>query len=43
MGAFIYSLVYNGSYMLPELIVTLLIAGYLLTVSAVEKLLKKEN
>ncbi|MBQ9704061.1 MAG: energy-coupled thiamine transporter ThiT, partial [Clostridia bacterium] len=43
MGAFVYSLVYNGSYMLPELVVTLLVAGYLLTVSAVEKLLQKEN
>ena len=43
MGAFVYSLVYNGSYMLPELVVTLLVSGYLLTVSAVEKLLNKEN
>ncbi len=43
MGAFIYSLFYNGSYMLPELLITLIITGYLLTVSAVEKLIKKEN
>lgn len=43
IGAFVYSLTYNGSYMLPELIITLLVAGYLLGLSSFERLLKKEN
>lgn len=42
-GAFIYSLSYNGSYMLPELIITLLITTFLLSSSQIERLLTKEK
>lgn len=40
-GAFIYSLSYNGSYMLPELIVTVVIAGLMLSSKQIEKLMAK--
>lgn len=43
MGAFIYSLSYNGSYMLPELILTLVVAAFLISSKQIEKLLEKEN
>lgn len=43
MGKFVYSLLYNGQYMLPELIITVVIAGLLLSSTQIEKLLTKEN
>lgn len=43
IGAFIYSVSYNGSYMLPELVLTLVVTAFLLTSKEVEKLLEKEN
>ncbi len=43
MGKFLYSLLYNGQYMLPELIITLVIAVLLMSSSQIEKLLTKEN
>ena len=43
MGAFVYSLVYNGSYMLPELVLTLAVTAFLLASKQIEKLLAKEN
>ncbi len=42
-GAFTYSLLYNGSYMLPELVLTLVITAFLLSSKQIEKLLEKEN
>ena len=42
-GAFTYSLLYNGSYMLPELIVTLVITAFLLSSKQIENLLESEN
>ena len=41
MGAFVYSLAYNAQYMLPELIVTVVVAGLMLTSTQIEKLLAK--
>jgi len=43
IGAFIYSVSYNGSYMLPELILTLVVTAFLLSSKQIEKLLEKEN
>jgi thiamine transporter len=43
MGKFLYSLLYNGQYMLPELIITLVIAVFLMSSTQIEKLLTKEN
>ena len=43
MGKYLYSLIYNGQYMLPELIITLVISIFLLSSSQIEKLLCKEN
>jgi thiamine transporter len=43
LGAFIYSVSYNGSYMLPELILTLVVTAFLLSSRRIEKLLEKEN
>ena len=40
---FLYSLVYNGSYMLPELIFTLIGAGVLFGVPVIRKLVKAEK
>ena len=42
MGKFIYSLVYNGQYMLPELVLTVLAAWALLSSKAVVKQLERE-
>jgi thiamine transporter ThiT len=36
-------LLYNGQYMLPELIITLVIAVFLMSSTQIEKLLTKEN
>ncbi|MBQ7411920.1 MAG: energy-coupled thiamine transporter ThiT [Clostridia bacterium] len=41
MGKFLYSLLYNGQYMLPELIITLVIGVFLMSSSQIEKLLTK--
>ncbi len=41
MGKFVYSLIYNGQYMLPELIITVVIAVFLMSSSQIEKLLTK--
>lgn len=40
---FFYSLVYNGSYMLPELIFTVIGAGVLLAVPVMKRLIKTEK
>lgn len=40
---FLYSLVYNGSYMLPEMIFTLIGAGVLFGVPVIKRLVKAEN
>ena len=37
-GAFTFSLAYNGSYMLPELIITLVVTAFLLSSKQIEKL-----
>ncbi len=42
-GAFIFSLSYNGSYMLPELIITLVVAVFLLSSKEIEKLLDSQK
>ena len=42
VGAFTYSLVYNGSYMLPELLVTVLIGVFLMSSSQIEKMLTEK-
>ncbi len=39
---YLYSLVYNGSYMLPELIFTLIGAGILFGVPVIKRLIKDE-
>ena len=39
-GAFIYSLTYNGSYMGCELVITVVIAGLLLSSKQIEKMMK---
>ena len=41
MGKFIYSLAYNGQYMLPELIITLVVSALMLSSQQIEKLLTK--
>ena len=41
MGPFLYSLIYNGQYMLPELIITVAIAFFILSSKQIEKLLTK--
>ena len=41
MGKFIYSLAYNGQYMLPELIITVVISALMLSSSQIEKLITK--
>ncbi|MBO5313341.1 MAG: energy-coupled thiamine transporter ThiT [Clostridia bacterium] len=41
-GAFTYSLLYNGSYMLPELIITVAIAGLMMSSRQIEKLLSEK-
>ena len=43
MGLALYSLLYNGQYMLPELIITDVIAGFLFTSSQIERLITKNN
>ena len=43
MGKYLYSLIYNGQYMLPELIITLVISVLLMSSSQIEKNLTKEN
>lgn len=43
MGKYLYSLIYNGQYMLPELIITLVISVLLMSSSQIEKLLTKEK
>ncbi len=43
MGPALYSLLYNGQYMLPELIITDVIAGFLFTSSQIERLITKNN
>lgn len=39
MGKFVYSLAYNGQYMLPELIITVVVAALMLSSQQIEKLL----
>ena len=41
MGKFVYSLVYNGQYMLPELIITVAVAALMLSSQQIERLLSK--
>ena len=43
MGKYYYSLVYNGTYLLPELGITLIVAVILLQVPQMKKLLKRNN
>lgn len=43
MGKYLYSLIYNGQYMLPELIITLVISVLLMSSSQIEKNLTKGN
>ena len=43
MGKFLYSLLYNGQYMLPELIITVVIGVFLMSSTEIEKLLTKNN
>ncbi len=40
-GAFVYSLSYNGSYMGAELVITVVVAGLLLSSKQIEKMLAK--
>ena len=40
MGKFGYSLLYNGGYLLPELILTLIVAALVLSNSQMKKLLE---
>lgn len=42
-GAFTYSLIYNGSYMLPELVITVVVGILLLSSKQIEKMISKEN
>ena len=42
MGKFIYSLIYNGQYMLPELIITVVVASLMLSSQQIERLLTKK-
>lgn len=41
MGKFVYSLIYNGQYMLSELIITVVVAALMLSSQQIEKLLTK--
>ncbi len=43
MGKFLYSLIYNGQFMLPELVITLVISALLMSSTQIEKLLTKEK
>lgn len=43
MGKYLYSLIYNGQYMLPELIITIVISVLLMSSSQIEKNLTKGN
>ena len=42
MGKFFYSLVYNGSYMLPELVLTVVITALLLSSRQIERLMAEK-
>lgn len=42
-GAFIYSLTYNGSYMLPELIITVALSGGLLAARPIRRYISKNS
>ena len=42
MGKFVYSLAYNGQYMLPELIITIVITALILSSKQIEKLLTQK-
>ena len=42
MGKFIYSLAYNGQYMLPELIITIVVAALMLSSQQIERLLREK-
>ena len=42
MGKFLYSLVYNGSYMLPELVLTVVISALLLSSRQIERLMAEK-
>ena len=42
MGKFVYSLLYNGQYMLPELIITVVVAALLMSSKQIEKLLSQK-
>ena len=43
VGKYLYSLLYNGQYMLPELAITLVIGVLLMSSTEIEKLLTKEK
>ena len=43
MGKFVYSLIYNGQYMLPELIITVAISALILSSRQIERLMTKSN
>lgn len=42
MGKFVYSLFYNGSYMLPELVLTVVITALILSSNQIERALSKK-
>lgn len=42
MGKFVYSLAYNGQYMLPELIITVVVAALMLSSQQIERLLSRK-
>lgn len=42
MGKFVYSLLYNGQYMLPELIITVAITALILSSKQIEKLISQK-
>lgn len=42
-GAFSFSLAYNGTYMLPELVITLVITAFLLSSKQIEQLLDSQK
>ncbi|MBQ7688369.1 MAG: energy-coupled thiamine transporter ThiT, partial [Clostridia bacterium] len=39
MGKYLYSLLYNGQYMLPELIITVVLAAVLINIPQMRKVL----
>ena len=43
IGAFTYSLAYNGSYMLPELVITVVLAGALLAAKPIRRYISKNS